>query len=127
MLKTGLSGMLYRRIVAAGINSLQGLKDAIQKEEAFRIEIILSLFLVPTAFVVAADYVQLLLLMLSLLLVLIVELLNTGIEIVVDRIGSEFHELSGRAKDIASAAVFLSMLAFIVVWGTIIVVNYVIF
>ena len=119
--------MLYRRTVAAGINSLQGLKDATQKEEAFRVEIILSLFLAPTAFVVAADYTQLLFLILSLLLVLIVELLNTGIEIAVDRIGSEFHELSGRAKDIASAAVFLSMLAFIVVWGTIIVVNYDIF
>lgn len=124
MLKTGLSGIVYRRTVAAGINSLKGLKDAIQKEEAFRVEIILSLFLVPTAFIVATNYVQLLLLILSLLLVLIVELLNTGIEIVVDRIGSEYHELSGRAKDIGSAAVFLSMLTFIIVWGTIIVVNY---
>jgi len=122
--KTGLSGLLYRRTVGAGINSLKGLKDTILNEEAFRVEIILSLFLVPAAFFVAADYTQLLLLILSLLLVLIVELLNTGIEIVVDRIGSEFHHLSGRAKDVGSAAVFLSMVAFILVWGTIIALNY---
>lgn len=127
MFKNGLSGILYRRIIAAGMHSFKGLKDAIQKEEAFRVQIVLSFFLVPAAFVVAADYIQLLLLILSLFIVLIVELLNTGIEIVVDRIGSEFHELSGRAKDIGSAAVFLSMLAFIIVWGTIIVFNYKLF
>jgi diacylglycerol kinase (ATP) len=63
-------------------------------------------------------------LLMALFLVLIVELLNTAIEIVIDRIGPEFHELSGRAKDIGSAAVALSMLVFLFVWGLLIVINY---
>ena len=124
MLKSGLSGLLHRRILSAGINSFKGLKDAVLHEESFRVEVILSLILVPAAIFVAVDYLQLILLILSVLLVLVVELLNTGIEIVVDRIGSEFHKLSGRAKDIGSAAVFLAMMAFILVWGGILIVNY---
>jgi len=59
-----------------------------------------------------------------LLMVLIVELLNTGIEVVVDRIGFEFHELSGRAKDVGSAAVLISLILFLAVWGLIINENY---
>jgi diacylglycerol kinase (ATP) len=59
-----------------------------------------------------------------LLMVLIVELLNTGIEVVVDRIGLEFHELSGRAKDAGSAAVLISLILFLAVWGLIINENY---
>jgi len=123
MPKTGLLGLLHRRIVSAGANSFKGLKDVVLYEEAFRVEVFLSLVLIPTAIYMAVDYLQLLLLILSLLLVLIVELLNTGIEIVVDRIGPEFHKLSGRAKDIGSAAVFLSVVTFMLVWGTILVVN----
>ena len=57
-------------------------------------------------------------------LVLIIELLNTSIEMVVDRIGTEFHKLSGRAKDIGSAAVCLSMVVFILVWSTVIAQNF---
>jgi len=73
---------------------------------------------------VANDYLQLILLIGAVLIVLIVELLNTGIEVVVDRIGLEFHELSGRAKDVGSAAVLISLILFLAVWGVIINENY---
>ena len=83
-----------------------------------------SVILMPLAFYVANDYLQLILLIGALLMVLIVELLNTGIEVVVDRIGLEFHELSGRAKDVGSAAVLISLILFLAVWGVIIKENY---
>ena len=79
--------------------------------------------LVPAAFWIATDSLQLLMLLGVILIVLIVELLNTGIEIVVDRIGLEFNELSGRAKDVGSAAVLMSLLLFLLVWGVILYEN----
>ena len=115
--------ILYRRFFVAGINSSKGLKDAFLKEEAFRVQVLLGLLFIPLAFLIATGYQQLLLLLLVYFLVMIVELLNTCIEIVVDRIGPEFHELSGRAKDIGSAAVALSMLVFVLVWGVMIGIN----
>lgn len=111
--------VLNRRTVVAGKNSWQGLKDAFLNEEAFKVQSLLCLILIPLALMIAENYLQLLLLLLSLFLVLIVELLNTAIEVVIDRIGTEFHRLSGRAKDIGSAAVCLSMLVFLLVWITI--------
>ena len=116
--------ILYRRFIVAGKYSFRGLKDAFLQEEAFRVQVLLCLVLVPMAMVIAKSYQQLIMLLMSLSLVLIVELLNTSIEIVIDRIGPEFHELSGRAKDIGSAAVALSMLVFLFVWGLLIVMNY---
>lgn len=115
--------VLNRRTIVAGQNSLQGLKDAYANEEAFKVQSILCLFLIPLALTIAENYLQLLLLLCSLFLVLIVELLNTSIEMVVDRIGTEFHKLSGRAKDIGSAAVCLSMVVFILVWSMVISQN----
>ena len=115
--------VLNRRTRVAGQNSWQGLKDAFANEEAFKVQSILCLFLIPSALMIAENYLQLILLLSSLFLVLIVELLNTSIEIVVDRIGTEFHKLSGRAKDIGSAAVCLSMVLFILVWSTLIAQN----
>ena len=116
--------ILYRRFIVAGKYSFRGLKDAFLQEEAFRVQVLLCLVLVPMAMVIAKSYQQLIMLLMALFLVLIVELLNTAIEIVIDRIGPEFHELSGRAKDIGSAAVALSMLIFLFVWGLLIVMNY---
>lgn len=124
MAEKRLSGLLYRRIVAASIHSWRGLVDSANHEEAFRCQLFLSLFLVPLAFVLAIDPVQLILLIGSVILVMIVELLNTGLEMVVDRIGIEFHELSGRAKDVGSAAVLFSMLIFLLTWITIALSNY---
>ncbi len=115
--------IFYRRFIVAGINSYAGLKDAFLKEEAFRVQVLLGILFIPLACFIANSYQQLLLLLLVYFLVMIVELLNTCVEIVVDRIGPEFHELSGRAKDIGSAAVALSMFIFVVVWGALIVVN----
>ena len=116
--------ILYRRFIVAGKYSFRGLKDAFLQEEAFRVQVLLCLVLVPMAIFIAKSYQQLIMLLMSLSLILIVELLNTAIEIVIDRIGPEFHELSGRAKDIGSAAVALSMLVFLFVWGLLIVINY---
>ena len=83
----------------------------------------MSLFLIPLACYIANSYQQLLMLLTALFLVMIIELLNTCIELVVDRIGPEVNELSGRAKDIGSAAVALSMLIFVLVWGLISAAN----
>lgn len=122
MLKKFLA-LMYRRFIVAGSTSFKGLKDAFLKEEAFRVQVILSLFLIPLACYIANSYQQLLMLLTALFLVMIVELLNTCIELVVDRIGPEFNVLSGRAKDIGSAAVALSMLIFVLVWGLISAAN----
>ena len=110
--KTGLA-----RIVAAGGYSMLGFKAAYRHEAAFRQEIWLFILLLPVALLWPVGLLAKALLIASLLLVLIVELFNSAIEAVVDRIGPEHHELSGRAKDIGSAAVLLALLLVIVTWG----------
>jgi diacylglycerol kinase (ATP) len=124
MAKDGLSGLLYRRLVGATLNSGRGLRQAILTEEAFQVYLFLSVLLVPLAFFIATDYVQLILMFVAIFLVLITELLNTAVEAVVDRVGLEMHELSGRAKDMGSAAVSLSIILFFVIWGTVVAVNF---
>lgn len=99
--------------------SLKGLKFAIKHETAFRQELFLSLFLIPLALWLAPSKLEGLLLIGSILLVLITELLNSAIEAVVDRIGLEYHELSGRAKDLGSASVFIALVLVVITWGTI--------
>jgi len=96
--------------------SLSGLKIAYRSEAAFRQEVWLAVFLIPVALLIGDTVLQSSLLIASVFLLLIVELLNSAIEKVVDRIGDEFHELSGAAKDIGSAAVFLTMVAVSIVW-----------
>lgn len=110
--KTGLA-----RIIAAGGYSLQGLKSAYRHEAAFRQECWLVAVLLPVALLWNPGVVKTILLIGSLILVPIVELLNSAIEAVVDRIGPEHHELSGRAKDIGSAAVLLTLLLMSLTWG----------
>ena len=124
MLTKGILGLLYRRLVLTTKHSIQGIDSALRTQEAFRCEILASVILLPLALYVATDYLQLILLVGTVLMVLIVELLNTGIEVVVDRISLEFHELSGRAKDVGSAAVLISLILFLAVWGVIINENY---
>lgn len=104
------------RINAAFFNSLKGFKATWLHEEAFRQEVWLCLIAVPLGLWLGQTGVEKALLAGSLLLVLIVELLNTGIEIVVDRISFEHHELSGRAKDVGSAAVLTSLALAALVW-----------
>jgi diacylglycerol kinase (ATP) len=98
------------RIVRAFFNSWSGLRLAYAGESAFRQEFWLAVALLPLAFWLGENWVQVALLAGSVMLVLIVELLNSGIEAVVDRVSFEWHELSKRAKDLGSAAVLLSLL-----------------
>lgn len=108
--RTGLNRLWH----AAGY-SLAGLRAG-WTEPAFRQEAICAVVLVPTAFWLGRDWVQIALLAGSVLLVMIVELLNTGIEVAIDRIGPEWHPLSKRAKDMGSAAVLLSLLLAAGIW-----------
>ena len=105
------------RLVRAFINSWRGFKGALQAEAAFRQEVVLAVLLLPLGAWLGRTGVERALLLASVLLVLIVELLNTCIETVVDRIGLERHELSGHAKDVGSTAVLLSFAILITVWG----------
>lgn len=109
---------LVRLIKALGY-SWQGLRAVFSSEAAFRQELALCAALLPVALWVEVSATERALLMASLLLVLIVELLNSAIEALVDRIGSEYHALSGKAKDAGSAAVLLSLVLAAAVWGCI--------
>ena len=107
------------RLIAATRFSLAGLSAAWRSEEAFRQEAVLALIMLPGAFWLGTTTLERLLLACSVLLVLIVELLNTAVEYTVDRIGTDHHDLSGRAKDMGSAAVMLSLILAALVWGVI--------
>ena len=96
---------------------MRGLRAAWRREAAFRQECVLATVLAPAAFVVGETLVQSALLIATLVLVLVVELLNSALEAVVDRIGRERHPLAGQAKDMASAAVFVSLLLVVVTWA----------
>lgn len=100
--------------------SVQGLMAALRHESAFRQEIVLCAILFPLAFWLGRSVVEMILLAGTCLLVLVVELLNSAIETAVDRIGAERHELSGRAKDLGSAAVLISLLLAGLCWGLIV-------
>jgi diacylglycerol kinase (ATP) len=117
MAKPGYTGL--KRIRKASGYSLLGFRAAWKHESAFRQETLLALVCLPLAIWLGQNAVQISLLVGVLFLVLIVELLNSSIEAVVDRIGDEPHKLSGRAKDMASSAVFLSLLLTAVVWSMI--------
>jgi len=105
------------RLLCAFVNSWKGFKAALRCEAAFRQEVALALVLIPLGAWLGRTPIEKAMLVASVLLVLIVELLNTGIETVVDRIGLERHELSGLAKDVGSTAVLLSFGLLAVVWG----------
>ena len=110
-----LAGM--RRLMLAFVNSWKGFRGAFRSEAAFRQEVALAVVMLPLGVYLGKTPVEKALLVASVLLVLIVELLNTGIETVVDRIGLERHELSGLAKDVGSTAVLLSFAVLVVIWG----------
>lgn len=117
--RPGLLGVVERRVVHATRYTLQGLAACYRHEEAFRVEAWLSLLLVPVACWLASTVLEFALLMATLVLVMMVELLNSAIEAVVDRHSEERHVLAGRAKDQGSAAVFFAMLIFVGIWGAI--------
>ncbi|WP_240503788.1 diacylglycerol kinase [Lonsdalea iberica] len=105
------------RLVKATGYSLQGLKQAWRHEAAFRQETILTLAGIIIACWLPVSILERLLLIGAVVLIVIVELVNSAIEAVVDRIGPEYHELAGRAKDLGSAAVLVACLLAAVVWG----------
>lgn len=105
-----------KRIVNAARYSLKGFKAAWRNEAAFRQESIATFIAIVIAFWLDIDAITRILLISSVLLVLIIEILNSAIEAVVDRIGTDYHELSGRAKDFGSAAVLLSIILALFMW-----------
>jgi diacylglycerol kinase (ATP) len=115
--KPGNTGL--RRILNATFFSMAGFRAAWRDEAAFRQEALLCVVLVPTGCWLGQTAVERALLIGSCLLVLIVELLNSSVEAVVDRIGAEQHRLSGQAKDLGSAAVFTSLVLVLVIWALI--------
>ena len=119
MAKTGATGL--KRIFNAGKYSMQGFKAGLKNEAALRQELVLGIILALIAIGVADSAVEFLLLALMPWLTFTVELLNSAIEAVVDRIGDEYHELSGRAKDIGSAAVFVMLCLTALTWIVILV------
>ena len=111
--RTGLD-----RVFRATGYSLAGLRTAYRGESAFRQEAWLAVVLIPAAFWLGRSWVEIVMLAGSVALVLIVELLNSGIEAAIDRVSFELHDLSKRAKDLASAAVFLSLVLCGAIWLT---------
>lgn len=107
------------RLIAATGFSIAGFRAAWRGEEAFRQEVLLAVLLVPAAAWLGETMLQRALLVGTCLLVLVVELLNSAVEAVVDRIGHDLHELSGQAKDMGSAAVLLSLALVVVTWAAV--------
>ena len=110
------SGTGIDRLFRAFGWSMSGFKAAFMKEAAFRQELFVCIILAPLGFYLGETGLEKALLLGSLMLVLIVELLNSAVEAAVDRISKEQHELAGQAKDMGSAAVFLSLLNVAIVW-----------
>ncbi len=118
-LQKGGAGL--RRLWNAFFYSCAGLLAAWRHEAAFRQEVLLAVVAIPLALWLGADGIERALLVGSILLILIVELLNSALETLVDRVSLEHHELSGRAKDIGSAAVLLALANALAVWGFLLV------
>ncbi|EGZ6803559.1 Diacylglycerol kinase [Vibrio cholerae] len=120
--KPGATGL--RRVINATGYSWQGLKAAFQHEAAIRQELALLVIAAGVLCLLGLPILERLLMFSSVVLVLIVELINSAIEAVVDRVGAERHELSGRAKDIGSAAVMVSLLLAGLIWGSLLYAYY---
>jgi diacylglycerol kinase (ATP) len=106
----------FKRLVNATLYSCAGLRAACLHEPAFRLELLVLVLVTPAGLWLGGSGSERALLIGSWLMVLVVELVNAAIEVVIDRIGPEKHELSGRAKDLGSAAVFCSILSAVAVW-----------
>ena len=117
MPKPGNSG--FKRIILATWYSAKGFAAAWRNEAAFRQELVLTVVLIPAAIWLGRNASEVALLIGVCLIVLITELLNSAVEAVVDRVGDEVNKLSGRAKDMGSAAVFVSLCLVLLVWGSV--------
>lgn len=124
MVKPGYTGI--QRVIKATKYSWQGFRAAWKNESAFRQECIIGLIMLPCAFIIGQTMLQVAVLICVLGIVLITELLNSAIEAVVDRVGPEYHDLAGRAKDMASAAVFVSLTMVVIVWTLVAINNFIV-
>jgi len=122
MADSGNKGL--KRLVLATGYSWKGLRAGWQNEEAFRQEVILAVILIPLALWLDTGLIQTILMISSILLILIVEILNSAIEAVVDLVTSEKQTLAGRAKDMGSAAVMLSLINAAVIWCLVLASHY---
>ena len=118
--KTGVS-----RLIAATGYTFAGLTAAFKSEEAFRQEVLLAVIMIPAALWLGQTLLERIVLIATVLIVMITELLNTAVEYTIDRIGQERHELSGHAKDIGSAAVFVSLMLALITWASFLWVRFV--
>ena len=109
-----------KRLKNATRFSIQGFQAAWQGEAAFRFEVVLAIVLLPTALVLNVSHLERIALVASVLLVLIVELLNSAVEAAIDRVSTDHHPLAGRGKDLGSAAVFVALGLTLFTWSTII-------
>ena len=105
-----------KKLCLSCIYSAKGFKACYKSEFAFRLEVWIAVILIPIGYLLGESPVERVLLIVPIFIVLIIEMLNSAIEAVVDRISMEHHELSGFSKDVASAAVFLSLIIFLVSW-----------
>lgn len=112
-----------RRIRLAGVYAFNGIRAAIRHEAAFRQELLLAVVFLPLVFLLDVSRVERVLLVSVTVLVLIVELINSAVEAVVDRVSAEHHLLSGRAKDMGSGAVMMALGLWLYVWVDIVVVG----
>ena len=110
-----------RRLIEATKNSIVGLASCFKHEEAFRIQVLVAIIGLSSIYWVADNVIEGLLLFFVIALLLITELLNSALEATIDRIGVDYHDLSKRAKDIASAAVFFAIVLAAVTWLTLII------
>ena len=122
MPKPGYTGL--KRVIKATGYSWQGFRAAWANESAFRQECIIGLMLLPLAFVIGQSMLQVAVLIAVLAFVLSTELLNSAVEAVVDRVGHEYHDLAGQAKDMGSAAVFVSLSLVVIVWTMMAIKNF---
>lgn len=106
-----------KRLFYALLYSLAGLRDSFRSEPAFRLEVYLSVILIPLAFWITPLPLERIALIASIMLVLITEITNTAIEATINRIGPELHPLSKKAKDAGSAIVFLALVTTGIIWG----------
>ena len=120
--KTGVTGL--RRIINAAGYSWLGLKAAYKYESAFRQELWLAIIMIPLGIYIGETPIAKAALVTSVMFVLIIELINSCIEAVVDRVGDEPHKLSGRAKDMGSAAVLISLIMTGLIWAAVIIEQY---
>lgn len=104
--------------------ALKGLIDLIKNETSFKIELLITIILLPTLFLIDLGLINKLLMFITLIGMLLAEAINSAIERTVDLITLEYHEMAGRAKDVGSAIVFISIFIFTITWGTILYTHF---